>query len=49
MNVTTVRCLRANETSQHIMTHQVRHIFMSNDQTNPQIIHFMQQFIKCIY
>ena len=49
MNVTTVRHSRANETSQHVLTHHVRHSFMPNDQTNPKITHFMLQFIKCKY
>ena len=49
MNMTTIRCLQANETSQHVMTCHVRHIFTPNDQTNPKIIHLTQQFIKCKY
>ena len=34
---------------QNVMTRHVRHIFMPNNQTNPKIIHFTQQFIKCKY
>ena len=45
MNMTTVRHLRGNKTSQHIITCHVRHGFMPNDQTNSKIIHLMQQFI----
>ena len=43
MNVTTIKCLQAN---QMITTHHVRHIFMPIDQTI-EIIYLMQQFVKC--
>ena len=33
MNVTTTRCSRANETSRHVKTCHMRHIFMPIDQT----------------
>ena len=33
MNATTARHSRANETSQHIMTYHMRHIFMPVDET----------------
>ena len=35
MNVTTIKCLSANEM---IMTHHMRHIFMPIDQTNEKLL-----------
>ena len=43
MNATTIKCLQA---SQIIMTHHVRHIFMSISKLL-KIIYLMQQFVKC--
>ena len=47
MNMTTIRCLQANETSRHIMTHHIRHSFMPNDQTNQKLFISCKQFVKC--
>ena len=46
-NMSTIRCSRANETSQHVMTHHVRHIFMPDDQTNQKLFISHKQFVKC--
>ena len=46
MNVVSVRCLRDNETSRHIRTHHVRHIFMPDDQTNQKLFISRKQFVK---
>ena len=46
MNVTSIRCLRANQTSRHIRTHHVRHIFMPDDQTNQKLFISRKQFVK---
>ena len=47
MNAIPMRHPQANETSQHIMTLHMRHIFMPVNQTNKKIIYLMQLFIKC--
>ena len=47
MNVTNVRHSQANKTSQHIMTHHMRHIFMPDNQTNQNLFISCKQFVKC--
>ena len=44
--MTSVRRLRANETSQHVRTRHVRHIFMPDDQTNQKLFISCKQFVK---
>ena len=41
-----VRGLQANETSQHIRTRHVRHIFTPDDQTNRKLFISHRQFVK---
>ena len=47
MNVTTIRCSQANETSRHIMTRHVRHSFTPDNQTNRKLFISCKQFVKC--
>ena len=44
-----VRNSQANETSQHVRTRHVRHIFTPNDQTNQKLFISHKQFVKCIH
>ena len=46
MNVTSVRRLQANQTSRHVRTHHVRHIFMPDVQTNQKLFISHKQFVK---
>ena len=46
-NVTSVRCLQANETSRHVRTRHVRHSFTPDDQTNQKLSITCKQFVKC--
>ena len=46
MNVTSVRRLRANQTSRHVRTRHVRHIFTPDDQTNQKLFISHKQFVK---
>ena len=46
MNVMSVRHSQANQTSQHIRTHHVRHIFTPDDQTNQKLFISRKQFVK---
>ena len=41
-----VRRLQANETSRHVRTHHVRHIFMPDDQTNQKLFISCKEFVK---
>ena len=45
-NVTSVRRSRANQTSRHVRTRHVRHIFTSDDQTNQNLFISRKQFVK---
>ena len=49
MNVTSVRRLQANQTSRHVRTHHVRHIFMPDVQTNQKLFISHKQFVKYYY
>ena len=40
-----VRRLQANQTSRHVRTRHVRHIFMPDDQTNQKLFISRKQFI----
>ena len=46
MNMTSIRCLLFNETSQHVTTCHVRHIFTRDDQTNQKVFISRKQFVK---
>ena len=46
MNVVSVRCSQANQTSRHIRTRHVRHIFTPEDQTNIKVVISHKQFVK---
>ena len=46
MNVTSVRCSRANETSQHVRTRHMRHRFTPDNQTNKKLFISRKQFVK---
>ena len=41
-----VRRLQANQTSRHVRTRHVRHIFMPDDQTNKKLFISRKQFVK---
>ena len=47
MNLTTGRHSQANETSRHVMTRHVRHIFTPDDQTNQKLFISHKQYVKC--
>ena len=42
-----VRRFRANQTSRHVRTRHVRHIFMPDDQTNQKLFISRKQYVKC--
>ena len=46
-NVTSIRCSQANETSQHVRTRHVRHIFMPDNQTNQKLFISCKHVVKC--
>ena len=46
MNVTSVRHSRANQTSRHVRTRHMRHIFMPDGQTNQKLFISHKQFVK---
>ena len=43
--MTSIRCLRANETSRHVRTRHVRHTFTPDDQTNQKLFISRKQFV----
>ena len=47
--MTSVRHLQANDTSLHVRTRYVRHMFTSDDQTNQKLFISCKQFVKCNY
>ena len=49
MKVASIRYSRANETSRHVMTCHVRHIFTPDDTTNQKLFISRKHFVKCIY
>ena len=48
-NVTSIRCSCANQTSRHVRTRHVEHIFIPDEQTNQKLFSSCKQIVKCIY
>ena len=46
--MTSIRRLRANQTSRHVRTRHVEHIFTPDDQTNQKLFSSRKQIVKCI-
>ena len=46
MNVMSIRCSRANETSRHVRTRHMRHIFVPDNQTIQKLFISCKQFVK---
>ena len=44
--MTSIRCSQANQTSRHIRTHHVEHIFMADKQTNQKLFSSRKQSVK---